>query len=591
MVLLQAIAADPADPALHLRLGMLLMESGDLAGAADAFAAAAALRPGWLQAVGNRGIALARLQRHAEAEAVLNEALGLKPDSEPVLTTLAGALQALGRSTEAAEAGRRAVAAGPDRPEAWTNLALALHALGQLDEAAAACERALVLAPHYALAAYNLAHVRNDQWRSAEARAAFARAVELDPRYPPAWHALLFNLLQDPAATEGSLWRVHRDWAQQFPATTASTAIPPLTHRLRVGYLSPDFRAHSCAHFLRPLFQAHDRTRVEIHAYSAVERPDDTTAWFRRHAGHWCDVGGLGNAALASRIRADGIHVLVDLAGHTRNQPLGVFALSPAPVQVAWLGYPATTGLTAIGYRLTDDVADPPGEADRWHSERLVRLPGGFLCYQPPSDAPPVTPLPATRQAYVTFGSFNNLAKVTPELIEIWSVILRGLPGSRLVLKGRLLAHGEARSRIAAAFAGAGIDPARVELRPWLPRASNPLAAYGDIDIALDTFPYNGTTTTFEALWMGVPVVSLGGRRHAARVGASILTHLGRSEWLAEDTNGYVRIALALAADLQSLDAVRAGLRAELAASTLMDAPAFARKIEAAFRELAAQAD
>jgi len=603
--LARAIAAEPARAELHFELGTALLQAGDATGAAQAWADAARLRPAWMAPLANRGIALQQLQRHAEAELALRDALLRKPDSEPVLTALAASLHALGRHREAAETAGQAAALAPGRPEPWINLGLALHALGQLGAAEAACRSAIGTVPDEpaaaAMAVYNLGHVLNDQWRHGEALVHFRRAVELDPAYQPARHALLFNLLYAPAETEATLFAAHLDWGRdlvsRLPASPAPRPAPPVdaaspSRRLRIGYVSPDFRAHSCAHFLQPLFAAHDRQAVEVFAYANVVSPDPVTDWFRSHTEHWRDIRGLGDPAVATQIRADGIDVLVDLAGHTRGQPLGVFALQPAPVQVAWLGYPATSGLDRIGYRLTDAEADPPGAADRLHTERLVRLPGGLHCYQAPADAPDVASLPALRyasgddQARVTFGSFNNLSKVTPEVIAAWAAILRALPRARLVLKGQLLAHDTARSAVAAAFAAEGIGAERIELRAWLPRAGNPLAAYHDIDIALDTFPYHGTTTTFEALWMGVPVVTLRGARHAARVGASILTHLGRPEWIAEDVAGYQRTALELAADLPALAGQRRSLRSALRQSSLCDAPRFARQLEATYREL-----
>jgi predicted O-linked N-acetylglucosamine transferase (SPINDLY family) len=601
-VLTRAIAAEPGRAELHFELGAALLHAGDAAGAARSWAEAARLRPGWMAPLANRGIALHQLGQHGEAELALRDALRLRPDNEPVLTALAGVLHALGRHGEAAETAQRAAAVAPGRPEPWINLGLALHTLGSLTDAEAAYRRAIAAVPgapnDAAMAVYNLGHVLNDQWRSAEALAHFRRAVELDPRYQPARHAFLFNLLYDPAQTEQTLYDAHLAWGRDIVGqpgertAAVASSVPGTCHpeprRLRVGYVSPDFRSHSCAYFLQPLFAAHDRREFEIFAYASVERADAMTGWFRANTEHWRDIAGLGDQAIAAQVRADGVDILVDLAGHTRGQPLGVFALQPAPVQVAWLGYPATSGLPGIAYRLTDAEADPPGAADRLHAERLVRLAGGLHCYQPPADAPDVSDLPALRQREgpVTFGSFNNISKINPAVVAVWAGILRALPGSKLVLKGQLLGHATARASLAAAFAAEEIRAGRVELRPWLPRAGNPLAAYHDVDIALDTFPYNGTTTTFEALWMGVPVVTLRGGRHAARVGASILTHLGRPGWIAADVTAYQRTAVELAADLAALAGQRRSLRAALRESTLCDAAAFARKLEATYREL-----
>jgi len=587
----QAIQGAPGRPDLHMSLATTLMNSGKLAAAAESYAVAARLKPGWFQALANRGIALARLHRYTEAESALEDALAIKPDSEPVLTTLAGTLQALGRGAEAVTTGRRAVAADPAAPEAWTNLGLALHSLGRLADAGDACKQAIAAAPDFAMAWYNLGHVLNDEWQADEARVRFRRAVELDPGYAPAWHAMLFNSLYDPAETEQTIFEAHTRWQRTLARGTPESApagryAGRTAQRIRVGYVSPDFRAHSCAAFLQPLFAGHDPAVVEVFAYSAVERTDVMTDWFRNHAPHWRNIHGLGHQVIADIIRSDGIDILVDLAGHTLNQPLEVFALQPAPVQIAWLGYPATTGLPEIAYRLTDDEADPLGDADRFHAERLLRLDGGFHCYRAPEDAPDVSLLPASRNGYVTFASFNNISKATPEVIAAWARILLAVPDSQLLLRGKLLAHESARARICRVFEQAGVPATRLELRNWVPRSDNPLAAYGEVDIALDTFPYNGTTTTFEALWMGVPVITLRGRRHAARVGASILTHLGQPGWIANDTEKYVATAVELAAELPVLASLRSTLRSTLAGSSLADAPRFAQKLERVYRRL-----
>ncbi len=579
------------DARRHFDRATALLHDGDAAGAAAAYAEASRLRPGWLAPVANRGMALERVGRYAEAELVLREALRLQPDCEPVLTVLTGVLCALGRPGEAVTLGARAVALAPEQPAAWINQGHALQASGEPVGAEAACRRALALDPGSGLAAYNLGHALAGQWRSAEALDCFRAAVERDPGYAPARHTLLMSLLYAPGETEESLYRAHRSWGDEVTARLPARlppASPPAGDRpLRVGYLSPDFRAHSCAHFLQPLFAAHDRSAIEVFAYSAVARPDPVTAWFRASAAHWREVAGRPAADIAAQVRADRIDVLVDLGGHTRGHPLATFAWQPARAQVAWLGYPGTTGLAAIGHRVTDEVADPPGAADRWHTERLLRLPGGFLCYGPQADAPPVASPPVARTGCITFGSFNNLAKLTPEAVRSYAAILAAVPRSRLLLKAQALASDSARLRVAAAFGAAGISPDRLALQGWIPGGSQPLAAYGNVDIALDTFPYNGTTTTFEALWMGVPVVCLRGARHAARVGASILTALGRPGWIAGDEAGFVATAVALAADPAGLGACRRTLRDELAASGLCAATAFARRLEAAWREIA----
>jgi predicted O-linked N-acetylglucosamine transferase (SPINDLY family) len=294
----------------------------------------------------------------------------------------------------------------------------------------------------------------------------------------------------------------------------------------------------------------------------------------------------MNDDQLAAQIREDGIDILVDLAGHTSGHRLGAFARKPAPLQVSWLGYPDTTGLSAIDYRLTDSIVDPPGAADGFSSERLVRLPDGFHCYTPSDAAPDVAPLPAEKNGFVTFGSFNNLSKVNRGVLDAWADVLGRISGSRLVLKSRWLHMPEVCERIRKLLEQRGVARDRIELVAKLPTSAEHLALYGDIDIALDTFPYNGATTTCEALWMGVPVVTLAGDRHAARLGASMLSRVGLEGLVADRPQDYVEAATRLATDLPALARLRADLRGRVAASPLCDGPGFTRQLEAAFRTM-----
>jgi len=289
---------------------------------------------------------------------------------------------------------------------------------------------------------------------------------------------------------------------------------------------------------------------------------------------------------LAQRVREDGIDILVDLAGHTANNRLPVFAGKPAPVQVTWLGYPNTSGVPAMDYRLTDARADPPGVADTLHTETLVRLPGCFLSYHPPEDAPAVGPLPMLSTGSVTFGSFNNLAKTTPAVIRVWAQILNAVPGARLLLKSRATGDPDVRQRLQRLFAEQDIDAGQLAFQDSVPSFQGHMAAYNQVDIALDTFPYNGTTTTCEALWMGVPVITLAGQVHAARVGVSLLTDVGMESLIARDTEAYVALAVQLAQQPDRLTALREQLRERLRHAPLCDAPGFTRNLEAALRDI-----
>ena len=356
--------------------------------------------------------------------------------------------------------------------------------------------------------------------------------------------------------------------------------------RLRVGYVSPDFCSHSCSYFLVPLLAGHDRRHFDLVAYSDVARPDGLTAAFRNLVPEWRDTAGLDDAAFAARVRDDAIDVLVDCAGHTKDNRLGAFARRPAPVQATWLGYPGTTGLDVFDARLVDSVSDPEGTADAAASEPLARVDGGFLAYMPAPFAPPVSPPPMLAAGRPTFGSFNNLPKITDTCVALWAAALAAVPAARLVIKARGLDEPELRAALVGRFAGHGIDPGRIEPRGFDGAVQDHIARYAEVDVALDTVPYNGTTTTCEALWMGVPVVTLAGDRHAARVGASLLTRIGAGDWIAADAAGFARVARSLVADPDGLARTRAGLRARLSASPLCDGARLARGVEAVYRRL-----
>ncbi|MGD9579242.1 MAG: hypothetical protein AB7Y74_13445, partial [Syntrophorhabdus sp.] len=341
----------------------------------------------------------------------------------------------------------------------------------------------------------------------------------------------------------------------------------------------------SVSYFFLPLLKEHSRS-FEIFCYSDVKRPDQVTACLKGLTDHWRSIVGLTDEEVARQIGQDRIDILVDLAGHTTHNRLPVFAMRPAPVQVTWLGYPNTTGIPVMDYRITDDIADPVGDSGQYHTERLVRLPQGFLCYAPPEEAGEVSSLPALIQGRVTFGSFNNLPKVNEKVVEVWSSILKKVPGSSLMLKSRSLSDKGVRHRYLDMFSRYGVTSERIQLVPYAHMKQEHLSLYGRMDIGLDPFPYNGTTTTCEALWMGVPVVTLKGDRHSSRVGASLLMRVGLEELVAETEEEYVQKAAALANDLNNLASLRGTMRGRMKESPLCDAGSFAQKMEAMYKEI-----
>ncbi|MBM3526072.1 MAG: hypothetical protein FJX57_24240, partial [Alphaproteobacteria bacterium] len=399
------------------------------------------------------------------------------------------------------------------------------------------------------------------------------------------------NLLMAMIADDGSSIEAIRAQATRWARACAPSANAGARsrrgarERLRIGYVSPDFRRHSVAFFLRPLLEAHDRDRVEVFLYSTGTQSDDYTRWFAERAGpRWRDVAAADDDQAANRIRGDGIDVLVDLAGHTEGHRLRVFARRPAPVQVSWLGWPSTTGVEAIDWRLTDAIADPPG-AERECSEQLVRLEGGFLIWRAPAEAPSTA---RRRDGHPpTFGSFNQAFKLSDATLRLWARVLAAVPGARLLIKCASLGVPEAAMRLRSRFAAVGGESDRLEIvGRRLPFADH-FALYARVDVGLDPLPYNGTTTTLEALWMGVPVITrAGGDRHAARVGASLLTHAGMNALVAADDDAYVALARTLMSDPTALFAQRARRREVMARSRICDAAAFARTFETALLAL-----
>jgi tetratricopeptide (TPR) repeat protein len=523
---------------------------------------------------------------NTEAARMLAASLEREPNNPEAHYNLGLVLAALGRNKDAEESYRRGLALKPNSVDGHNNLGVLLESVGRYDEAEESYRRAIAIAPTVPHLHNNLGVLLKESGRLAESLAAHRQAVTLDPRLPAGRSNLLYMLNYDETVSPEALYAEHVAWGEsvRFPIEGSRFAnSPDPARRLRVGYVSGDFRHHSVAFFFAPLIEAHDRGAAEVFLYSNDARADAMTARIKAHADHWVPIHHLSDEQAATRIREDAIDILVDLSGHTSHNRMTLFARKPAPLAVTWLGYPNTTGLPAIDCRFTDAVADPPGEADRLHTERLVRLPSGFLCYGAPDDAGPVAPLPALVTGHVTFGSFNNVAKLSPATIALWTRLLGEIPDARLLLKASQFKDCGTRERIAAAFAAAGIGSERLSVLPPHATTAEHLAAYGHVDIALDPLPYDGTATTCEALWVGVPVVTLRGERHAARVGASILTAVGLENLIAATSDEYVAIAAGLAHDHDALAALRAGLRERMRTSPLCDGAGFARAVEDAY--------
>ena len=469
----------------------------------------------------------------------------------------------------------------------------ALHLLGVLehqernhDDAIELIEEAIALQPGQADYRMNcgLAYLARGQTK--EAIHMLREALRLRPAYAKAHANLLFALNFSEDATPAEILEAHRDAirASGFDRAGGATAVPaPGSERLRVGYVSGDFREHVIALFIEPVFANHDRRTFEIFAYDGGNTADEVNARLRKQVDHWRLVGDLDDDGLEAMIRADGIDILVDLAGHTRGSRLGVFARRAAPLQLTYLGYPATVGMEQMDYRISDPQCDPPGMTESHYVERVARLPDSLWCYRPPADAPEVSELPAVANGHITFGSFNQPAKIGPKVIALWARVLQAVPGSHLLMAP--VPGGFARTRYCQEFAQHGVDEGRLEFEARLPAAQYQ-GLRRRVDIALDPFPMNGGSTTCETLWMGVPLITLTGERFSARAGTSLLATAGLAQCIARTGDGYVEVAARMAGDLPGLAALRAGLRGQLRHSPLMDGAGFTRDLESLLRKL-----
>ncbi len=550
----RALELDPAMVEAWEHLSLVQHRRGVLGAALDAATTAAHLRPE--QAALHERVGALTAERHGFAAAL------------PLLQTTAQRF--------------------PAHAAAWKNLGIALATLHQPEEALLALDRALTLEPGLLAAQLGRGLALQEACRLPEAVAAYEAVLARDPANAEAGSARLLCLNYTEEVSAADLKAAHDAFgrAHDQPGRAGRVSDRTAPRPLRVAFLSPDLRRHAVAAFLEPLLAHLDRAEFEVWLYHDHPVMDEVSARLQTHAARWHHLAGLPPAVVEAAIRRDAPDVLVDLAGHTGINRLPLFARRLAPLQITYLGYPNTTGLAAMDCRLTDALADPEGLTDPFYSERLVRFAPTAWCYQPPADAPPVSPPPCLAESStgVTFGSFNNPAKLSPGTLRRWAAILAAVPGSRLLLKGHGLDTAGRRSELLTRCAAQSLDPARIDLIGRTPGTSAHLELYRRIDVALDPYPYHGTTTTCEALWMGRPVVTLAGREHRSRVGVSLLTAAGHPEWIAETENDYIGIATALAGDRIRLGVLSAGLRDGLRAGPLLDHAGQARRFGEALR-------
>lgn len=519
--------------------------------------------------------------------------LKYQPEHIDALNLLSCITCELGEFDYARALTERTVRLEPQRAEHYNNLGYILNESRLPEAAFRELQQAITLDSGYADAWLNRAISHNSMGMTDQAIADCRRSLALCPSNIRAQVNLLSFLNYSDHHSELEIFRQHVALGRSFRLSSTqlsgSTRQSQQRHgRIRIGYASPDFRTHSVAGFIAPVFEHHDCSAFELFAYYNGTRHDATSEQLRKHAEHWTVTTRLSDSALRRKIVADGIDILVDLAGHTANSRVMAFAPKAAPIQLSWIGYPNTSGLPTIDYRLCDTVTDPSGTADHLHTEILRRLPGCFLCYKPPERSPAVAPPPFRSRGYITFGSFNHRGKMTITVIDTWAKILKAVPDARLLLKNAALSGSAARKATQQLFETAGVSTTRLTLLGHDMSREQHLQRYGDIDIALDTFPYNGTTTTCEALWMGVPVITFTGNSHRSRVGSSLLQAAGLGRFVGDNVQGYVNLAIALSASRLQLVELRNQMRGIVASSRLTDAARFTTDLETLYRELLA---
>lgn len=583
----RALSAAPENTEVMVNYGAVLRDLGKPDKAEDCYRQALKLAPDAALTHFNLGNSLRDQGRLDEAVRSFQRALELSPDSPAMYNNLGNTLRDLGKREEALQVFRTALERDPENVETLVNLGNGLKEAGRLEEAISTYERALLLRPEMPEAHYNLGTVLQDQCRMEEAVDCYRRTLELKPDHAVAHSNLLMNLQYDTDLTPEELLRESRAWEYRQLAGITPMSLPDTSRnpdrRLRVGYVSGDLRRHPVGYFLDGVLAAHDRQNFEIFCFANQSFGDDLSDRLRNNADHWLEIFGWSDAAVTELIRKEGIDILIDLSGHTARNRLLVFGRKPAPIQATWAGYVGTTGLSAMDYLISDPRETPEG-TEQWYLESLVRLPDCYVCYAPPEYAPPVSPLPARKNGFITFGCFNNLAKINRPVMDLWVRILREIPDARLVLATKALGDPAVRERIRQTFAGGGVAE-RVDFSGMVPHPEL-LARYGEIDLALDPFPYSGGLTTLEGLWMGVPALTLGGARFASRHSLSHLTAAGLPEFIVADQAAYLAKAVSLAQDFSHLECLRSGLRERMKSSPLCNAPRFTRNLEEAYRNM-----
>ncbi|MBU2537297.1 MAG: tetratricopeptide repeat protein [Proteobacteria bacterium] len=583
----RALKLQPTSAIAYNNLGNIFQEQGRFTEADACLRRALELRPDYPEAHNNLATIQLAQGQLTESESSCRRALELLPNCAEIYGNLGNTLKAQGRIAEAITSYQQALLLKPTSASAYNNLGNLLQKQGRLAEAEACLRRALEINPDYIEAHSNIGNVLKDQGLLDEAVASYRQALLLKPDYASAHSNLLLTIQYLNTFTPMEIFNEHQRYAEHFEAPLRCDwqphqNSPDPERRLRVGYVSGDFCNHAVAFFIEPILASHDKSQVEIYCYYNNTKRDGHTERMTANADHWLVCMGMNDEELTRQIRSDGIDILIDLSGHTAHNRLPVFAKKPAPVQATWIGYAGTTGLTAMDYRITDAYMDPPGLTERYHTEKLIRLPDTVAAYRPEPGCPQVNPLPALKSDELIFASLNNPTKINPGVTALWARLLTALPHARLMLGNA--AEGGIQQRLIELFGAAGIAAERLILQPRMPIVDY-LALHHHIDLALDPFPYNGGTTTYHSLWMGVPVITLAGEQMVSRCGVAILSRIGMHEFITHSEEEYLQRAIELAQDLPGLNRIRQSLREQMSGTNCKPGN-ITHHLEAAYRDM-----
>ncbi|MDZ4254079.1 MAG: tetratricopeptide repeat protein [Sulfuritalea sp.] len=585
---LEALEIEPDCAEAHFKLGNIFSTRGQLTEAAACYRRAIDIAPDYVKAHYNLGNTLRDLSRLAEAETCYRRAVGIDPGYTAAHNNLGAMLMYQARHDEAETCFRSVLRILPIDVVAINNLGLALKELGRFDEAAASYKNVLAIRPDNADAYNNLGVVQKAQGRLAESEASYRRALELMPSFTNAHSNLLLGLNYDPCRSTSYCVEEARRFGKSVSSLAdtpyRSWTCAPHPTRLKVGLVSADLRNHVVGNFLENILCQLDQSRIELIGYPTYHVEDSLTARIRPCFSSWKPIYGLSNKKAANLIHSDGVHLLLDLSGHTGHNRLPVFAWKPAPVQASWLGYFATTGLAEIDYVLADRTGVPE-ECQHNFTEEVWYLPDTRLCFSEPKSRISVSSLPALGNGMMTFGCFQHLSKLNNRTLKVWRTILTRLPNARIRFQHGHLNSSSSREELSRCLQDAGIAPDRVTMHGGL-EYSKYLEAYAEVDLVLDTFPFPGGATTCEALWMGVPTLTLSGSTMIQNQGASLLVAAGLPEWIAGNEKDYIHKAVAVASDLESLANLRLRLRQQILASPLFDSKRFARNFADALWEM-----